>query len=194
MIHDNLIDTIISRAYECIDNYDYINAVKIYERAWKKVCDNISKDNIVSLKEYEEKYESDDFISDWVGVYIDALQCCFEETGDKEYLERIIDFEKNYNKFFKSDEYFSIAIIEYVSKAKFCLGKQREAIEYLKSSVKEYSKNDIIYDILSELYIKMNMYKEAKEVLKEGIKKCECNVYLEEMLKEIEKEEKRAKR
>lgn len=194
MIRDNLIDTILSRAFDYIDNNDYIGAVKIYARAWKRVCDNISKDNIKSIEEYYKKYDSDEYISDWVCVYIDALQCCFEETGNKKYLEEIIDFKEKYSEFFNVDKYFSKIIIQYESEAKFYLGKKQEAIDELKKLIKMHKEDEEIYIIISRLYTKINMFKEAKEVLKEGIKKCEFNAILEEMLGQIEKEEKRSKK
>ena len=55
MICDNLIETIISRAYEKIESNDYIGAEQSFSRAWKRVCDYIKNDNISSIEEYEQK-------------------------------------------------------------------------------------------------------------------------------------------
>lgn len=186
MICDNLIETIISRAYEKIESNDYIGAAKVFSRAWKRVCDYIKNDNISSIEEYEQKYESTESVLKWFIIYLDVLQCCFEETGDIKYLEESINLKENYSEFFISNMYSYCQILLYASESKFNLGKKEEAIKELKELLEKYDTFEEIYYKISELYIKVDRLKEAKKILNNGICKCEFNTYLREKLDLIE--------
>lgn len=173
MIHDNLIDTIIKRAENYMNAYDCINACKYYERALRRIFNTIEEEKMKKMEEYTNKYEIDFFISNVIGDYLVSLDDCFNETGEKFYLEKIIEFKEKYVNLFEVGEYIYCAILRAEIEAKFYLGEKEEALKMYEKLTKEYPKDDCNYFNMSRLYYESGNINKAIEILKCGIKNCE---------------------
>ena len=66
------------------------------------------------------------------------------------------------------------------------LGNTEEAIKSLRKSIEIEPTHALPYATLSELYTKLKMHKEAKEILEEGLKKNQNSKMLTKKLQKID--------
>lgn len=195
MIHDNLIDTIIERAEDYYNSLDYINACKCYERALRRIFNTIEEEKFKTLEEYYNKYDCEFLVENCATEYLSLLDDCFCETGDKSYLEKVIEFKEKHFDLFKTIEYMYMYISRCEIEAIFYLGRKDEAFEKYQKFIDAYPTESDSYFNLSRLYYEAEKIEEAIKVLKIGIEKCKGdNSDLRYRLDEYEEEMKEIQR
>lgn len=176
MIHDNLIDTILERAEDYFYEGEVLKASKSYERAFRRIFITIEEEKMNSINEYTNKYEIDYLICNIVDDYLVSLDDCFSETGDKSYLEKIIQFKEKYGYLFVVEKDVYMTILRSEIEAIFYLGKKDESLSMYEKLIEKEQTDDISYYNFSRLCYEAGKIEKAIEVLKLGIKKCEFGI------------------
>lgn len=103
----NLIDELVCKAEWYLKRKEEKKAYKLLRFAWFDVQDICKENNIKSIKEYDEKYEGYDFLSNWIQDYDNILEQSNEESKLYERLalwntvERIFDLNNEEELYWK---------------------------------------------------------------------------------------------
>lgn len=190
MKKDNLIETILERAFDYLDEQEIQKAISTFQRAFKRVYAHIVEDNMKSIKEYDSVYDSMYEVSYWMIEYLYALLDMFFDIGEKSYLEDLIYFcDANY-KLYQYDDELIVNIGKVKAEALYWSGNVEESFEKLENLLQHYEKGTDLYLLYATLCINADKKEKAISILKTGIKKCEGKKEgLKYLLTELRKEE-----
>jgi tetratricopeptide (TPR) repeat protein len=162
----NKINEYVKKAYEFkgVDE----NCIKHYKKAWELTRELMLKENIKIFKKFEERFETFDFLSNWIQDYEMALDNIYYNTNDKKYLEDRIKFVDEVFKTINLDNERLIKqnFLRSKTEAMYLLGEEEKAIDLIEKEIEADETWGFGYIEISDWFEKTDAKKSAEILIK----------------------------
>lgn len=124
------IDFFVSKAEWYLDMGEDNKAYELLKLAWINVKSLCEKNEISTIEDYEQEYESCFYLSDWIQDYINILDYSNKEDDIRELISLCSDIE--ITLILESDFFLKQTLIRTRARAEFKLGNEEKAIRIIQ--------------------------------------------------------------
>lgn len=124
------IDFFVSKAQWYLDMSEDEKAHELLKLAWINVKSLCDKNEITTIEDYEQEYESCFYLSDWIQDYKNILEYSDKEEDMRELISLCSDIEITFS--LESDFFLKQTLVRARAKAEFKLGNEDKAIRIIQ--------------------------------------------------------------
>lgn len=161
------IDRCIAKAEWYDENEMIKKELKELRRAWFFVSDICRKENIKTIKEYDEKYEGYNILSNWIQEYDNLLY----ESNQEDYLVDRVNMCKEAKEIFDLDGYWDEHFTRSLANSYYRLGERKQAEELITEYLQKDSAWGFGYIEMADWYLDFEEkdYEKARDILEKAL-------------------------
>lgn len=161
------IDRCIARAEWYDENEMIKKELKELRRAWFFVSDICRNENIKTIKEYDEKYEGYNILSNWIQYYDNLL----DESNQENYLVDRINLCKDAKEIFDLDGYWDEHFTRSLANSYYRLGERKKAEQLMIEYLQKDSEWGFGYVEMADWYLSFaeKDYEKARDILEKAL-------------------------